>query len=156
MAWIETHSASFTARHESSATEEAREVLDGLERFRAELDGRFPETPGEVAVIIHSQYAQLVVAQPMLPLAQLVAAPASRRYFGGWFSAGEVHVLAPRLLRERASAVEGSRQALMLSPQHEYAHLVVGRNNADLPPPFTPRSLREYLRWAWLCEGAAT
>ena len=156
MAWIETHSASFTARHESGDTQSAREVLDELERFRAELDGRFRETPGEVAVVIHAQYAQLVIAQPAVPLAQLVAAPASRRYFGGWFGAGEVHVLAPRLLRQRASAVEGSLQALMLAPRHEYAHLVVGRNNADLPPPFTPRTLREYVRWAWLCEGAAT
>jgi hypothetical protein len=33
---------------------------------------------------------------------------------------------------------------------------VVGALNRGLPPPFTPRSFREYLRWAWLCEGAAT
>jgi hypothetical protein len=44
----------------------------------------------------------------------------------------------------------------MLSPLHEYAHLVIGANNPALPPPFNPGSFRRYLRWAWLCEGAAT
>jgi hypothetical protein len=33
---------------------------------------------------------------------------------------------------------------------------VVGANNSNLPPPFNPGSFRRYLRWAWLCEGAAT
>jgi hypothetical protein len=65
-------------------------------------------------------------------------------------------VLSPDALEERASPVEGSREALMLSPLHEYAHLVVGANNPALPPPFNPGSFRRYLRWAWLCEGAAT
>lgn len=156
MAWVETQSPSFTARHASEATDGAHEVLSDLERFRNDLDKRFPATPGEVAVVLHSHYVQLALAQPWLPLAQLAAAPAGRRYFGGWFAAGEVHVLAPELLRRRASNVPGSREALRLAPLHEYAHLVVGRNNADLPPPFGPRSFRAYLRWAWLCEGAAT
>jgi len=156
VAWVETQSASFTARHESAAGDRARAMLDALERFRAGLERAFPDTPGEVAVVIHPQYAQLAMAQPVLPLAQLVAAPASRRYFGGWFASGEVHVLDPEVLRDRASAVPDSREALRLAPAHEYAHLVIGRNNVDLPPPFTLRSFRDYLRWAWLCEGAAT
>jgi hypothetical protein len=155
MAWVETQSASFTARHESSAGDAAQTLLDRLERFRAGLAGAFPDTPGDVAVVIHPQYAQLAIAQPMLPIAQLLAAPASRRYFGGWFAKGEIHVLDPEALDRRASAVPGSREALRLAPAHEYAHLVVGRNNLDLPPPFTLRSLRDYLRWTWLCEGAA-
>jgi hypothetical protein len=33
---------------------------------------------------------------------------------------------------------------------------VLGANNPALPPPFTPRAFGRYLRWAWLCEGAAT
>src|SRR5438874_1248509 len=49
-----------------------------------------------------------------------------------------------------------ARQALRLAPMHEYVHLVVGANNPRLPPPFNPRSFARYLRWAWLCEGAAT
>jgi hypothetical protein len=154
--WVETQSASFTARHDAAAGGEARSLLDDLERFRAELDARFGETPGEVAVVIHGHYAQLAVAQPWLPLAQLSAAPAARRYFGGWFASGEVHVLARDALERRASGVPGSRAALRLSPRHEYAHLVVGASNSDLPPPLSRRSFRGYLRWAWLCEGAAT
>jgi hypothetical protein len=86
----------------------------------------------------------------------MVAAPASRRYMAGWFSSSDLHVLSPRALEERASPVEGSRDALMLSPLHEYAHLVIGANNAGLPPPFNLGSFRRYVRWAWLCEGAAS
>src|SRR4051794_23468337 len=74
----------------------------------------------------------------------------------GWFSLKALHVLSPGALEERASAVEGSRDALMLSPLHEYAHLVIGLNNPALPPPFSPGAFRRYLAWAWLCEGAAT
>ena len=154
--WVETQSPSFTARHDSGSADGAHAVLDDLERFRVDLAHRFGDTPGDVAVVLHSHYAQLALAQPWLPLAQLATAPAGRRYFGGWFATGELHVLSPELLRRRASGVPGSREALRLAPLHEYAHLVVGRNNPELPPPFGPRSFRGYLRWAWLCEGAAT
>jgi hypothetical protein len=156
VAWVETQSPSFTARHDSRSSDGAREVLDSLERFRAHLSHRFPEAPGDVAVVLHSHFAQLAVAQPWLPLAQMATAPAARRYFGGWFAAGEIHVLAPDALRRRASRAPGSLEALRLAPLHEYTHLAVGRSNPDLPPPFSPRSFRGYLRWAWLCEGAAT
>lgn len=154
--WVETHSPSFTARHDASEAVGTREVLDQLEDFRAALEPRFDRTPGEVTVIVHSQYLQLAVAHPWMPLARMISAPAARRYFGGWFARDEIHVLAPDLLRRRASEVPGSREALERAPLHEYAHLVVGANNAQLPPPFTPGTFRRYVRWAWLSEGAAT
>ena len=155
MTWVESHSLSFAARHDDTQAREAAAVLDSLESFRAELDELFERTPYEVAVVIHPRTAMLTLAHPWLPVARMLAAPASRRYFAGWFSSREIHVLAPPALVERASAVVGSREALLLTPQHEYAHLVVGANNPDLPPPFTPGSFRRYVRWAWLCEGAA-
>jgi hypothetical protein len=155
VAWVETHSLSFSARHDSSQEAEAAAVLDGLEVFRDELSGLFSSTPFEVAVVLHPRPAALALAHPWLPLARLVAAPAGRRYFAGWFTEGEIHVLAPPALERRASAVPGSREALLLSPQHEYSHLVVGANNPELPPPFTIDRFRRYVRWAWLCEGAA-
>lgn len=156
MTWTESHSASFTARHEASDTDAAAKVLDRLERFRAHLDGRFERTPGEVEVVIHGQPFLLALAHPWLPVARMVAAPASRRYFAGWFSSGEIHVLEPAALQRRASGLPESRRALELAPLHEYMHLVIGDNNAGLPPPFTPRSFSRYLHWTWLCEGAAT
>ena len=156
MAWVETDSPSFEARHESTQADHAARVLDELEAFRERMDGMFERTPGEVAVVIHARSLMLTLAHPWLPLARLVAAPASRRYFAGWFAAREIHVLGPSALEARASAVPGSREALRLAPQHEYAHLVAGANNRGLPPPFTVRSFNRYLRWAWLCEGAAT
>jgi hypothetical protein len=154
--WVESHSLSFNARHEDFQAGDAAAVLDSLESFRAELGGLFERTPYEVTVVIHPRSAMLALAHPWLPLARLAAAPASRRYFAGWFSSHEIHVLAPPALEQRASGVEGSLEALLLTPQHEYAHLVVGANNPDLPPPFTLGSFRRYLRWAWLAEGAAT
>ena len=155
MPWVESHSLSFSARHDSSQAEEAAAVLAALEVLRDELNGLFERTPGEVAVVLHPRPWALAMAHPWLPLARFVAAPASRRYFAGWFGEGEIHVLSPPALERRASGVPGSREALLLSPEHEYAHLVVGANNPDLPPPFSPAAFRRYVRWAWLCEGAA-
>ena len=146
MAWVETLSPSFAARHDSNAADDAARVLDELEAFRERLGGLFDRTPGDVAVVIHPHPVMLALAHPWLPLARLVAAPASRRYFAGWFSSREIHVLSRAALERRASGVEGSREALLLAPQHEYAHLVVGANNPDLPPPFGPRSFRRYMR----------
>jgi hypothetical protein len=154
--WVESHSLSFSARHESEQAEQATEVLERLESFRSELAGLFERTPGEISVVIHPRPLMLAFAHPWLPLARLMAAPASRRYFAGWFSRDEIHVLAPQALERRASGVPGSLEALLLTPQHEYAHLVLGANNPDMPPPFTGGGFRRYLRWAWLCEGAAT
>lgn len=156
MPWVETQSLSFSARHDSRHVEHATRVLEALEEQREELAERFKRTPGQVAVVIHPRPLALALAHPWLPLARLTAAPASRRYFAGWFTAQEIHVLAPPALERRASGVEGSREALLRSPQHEYAHLVVGANNPELPPPFSVASFRRYVRRAWLCEGAAT
>jgi hypothetical protein len=154
--WVESNSLSFSARHDSSQRDEANRVLDALERFRDDVRGLFERTPGEVAVVLHPRSAALTLAHPWLPLARMLAAPASRRYFAGWFSESEIHVLAPSALERRASAVPGSREALLLSPEHEYAHIVLGANNPALPPPFSIASFRSYVHWAWLCEGAAT
>ncbi len=156
MPWVETSSLSFVARHESAQADAAQRVLDDLEAFRSELEGLFEEVPGEVSVVIHPRPLMLALAAPWLPLARAVSAPAGRRYFAGWFARGEIHVLAPPALERRASSVPGSRSALMRSPRHEYAHLVLGANNQSLPPPFGFATFRRYVRMAWLCEGAAT
>jgi hypothetical protein len=111
--------------------------------------------PLDIAVVMHPRSIALSMAHPWLPVARRVAAPASRRYFAGWFGENEIHVLAPSALDRRASNVAGSREALLLTPRHEYSHVVLGANNPDLPPPFSVDRFRRYVRWAWLCEGAA-
>jgi len=153
---VETDSLSFSARHESEDAGAAMATLERLEELRARLDGLFETTPGEVSIVMHRHPAALALAHPWLPLARMLAAPAARRYMAGWFSTDEIHVLAPATLAARASRVEGSREALLLSPLHEYAHLVIGANNPALPPPLATRTFSRYVRWAWLCEGAAT
>jgi len=155
VAWVETHSLSFQARHDSSRAREAELVLDDLEDFRAKLEGLFEHVPGGVTVVIHPNELALSLAAPWLPLARAVSAPAGRRYFAGWFTEREIHVLAPEALQQRASGTPGSREALRRSPRHEYAHIVLAANNPSLPPPFTPATFRRYVKAAWLCEGAA-
>jgi hypothetical protein len=156
MAWVESRSDSFVARHESEDADAVARLLDALEAFRDELSGRFEHAPGELAVVVHARPFALDLAQPWLPLARFFAAPAARRYMTGWFSSTEIHVLGPAALEKRASAVPGSREALRLGPLHELAHIFVGLNNDAMPPPFTVGSFRSYLRSAWLSEGAAT
>lgn len=156
MAWIESQSMSFSARHETRHADAAATLLQRLEEFRVELDGVFERTPWDVAVVIHPSAFELALAHPWLPIARMFAAPASRRYFAGWFTTGEIHVLAPEALEARASRVPGSREALARSPHHEYAHLALAENNPTLPPPFNLRTFRKYLELAWVCEGAAT
>jgi hypothetical protein len=153
--WEESHSPTFSARHDSSQRAEAAAVLESLEAFREEVEGLFEHAPADIAVVLHPRAAALTLAHPWLPLARSVAAPASRRYFAGWFTERDIHVLSSPALEKRASKVPGSREALLLSPLHEYSHLVLGANNPDLPPPFSPAAFRRYVRWAWLCEGGA-
>jgi hypothetical protein len=153
--WEESHSPTFSARHDSSQRTEAAAVLESLEAFRLEVDGLFDRAPGDIAVVLHPRAAALALAHPWLPIARMVAAPASRRYFAGWFTEADIHVLSPPALERRASKVPGSREALLLAPLHEYSHLVIGANNPELPPPFSPSAFRRYVRWAWLCEGGA-
>jgi hypothetical protein len=155
MAWAETKSPSFSARHDSRLGDEAEETLHELEGFRSQLAERFERVPGDISLVIHPSATQLSLAHPSLPLARAGAAPASRRYYAGWFGWQEIHVLAREVRAARASAVPGSLEALRLTPLHEYAHVVVGANNGRLPPPFTPPRFWRYVSWAWLCEGAA-
>ena len=55
---------------------------------------------------MHARSIALSLAHPWLPLARRVAAPASRRYFAGWFAEHEIHVLAPE--RARAPGLGGA------------------------------------------------
>jgi hypothetical protein len=153
--WDESASPHFAARHELADAEDVAGVLDLLEGTRERLAGVFARLPGDVEVVVHGSDAALTAAQPYLPLLRRMTAPASRRYLVGWFSADTIHVLAPRVLEARASAVPGSREMNLLAPAALYAQLVIGANNRWLPPPFRPNSFARYVRWAWLQAGAA-
>jgi hypothetical protein len=154
LAWLETASDSFVARHDARDAPDVERVLAQLEHARSRLDARFPERLGELSVVIHGSAAQLDAAEPWLPLQRRLTAPAGRRYLVGWAAERELHVLAPRLLAQRASNVEGSLELLMLAPAALLARRYVAANHAGMPPPFGPRSFARWLRWAWLLEGA--
>jgi hypothetical protein len=153
-AWVETASPNFTARHDLLDEEDVVGVLELLEGTRERLAAAFPTVPDEVDVVIHGTRTQLYLAQPEVPVVNRLTDPAARRYLTGWVASGEIHMLAPRHLRARASNVPGSREMAMLSPAALYAQLVVGANNPLLPPPFRPGSFTRLLRWAWLWAGA--
>jgi hypothetical protein len=154
MAWVETESLSFTARHETEDTESAQRTLDSLEDLRLRLEERFAEAPAKVTAIVHPTPAWLAAAHPYLPAARMAAAPAARRYLAGWAMATELHVLNDDYL-ERRAAGEHSRAALLGTAERLYVQVVLGANNEKLPPPWGPRRFGRYLRWTWLVEGAA-
>src|SRR5690349_19684045 len=114
--WTETASDTFVARHDERDAADAERVLAQLEFARTQLESRLDVQLGELAVVLHGSPAQLDAAQPWLPLQRRLTAPAARRYIVGWAGERELHVLAPRLLAQRASNVEGSLEMLMLAP----------------------------------------
>jgi hypothetical protein len=116
MAWLETASETFVARHDERDAEDALRVLAQLEHARPRLQRRLGAEVGELAVVLHPTSAQLDAAQPWLPIQRARTAPAARRYVVGRVTEGELHVLAPRVLAARASNVEGSLELLMLAP----------------------------------------
>jgi len=153
--WLESASETFVARHDERDADDVPRVLAQLEHARTRLEERFEARPGELAVVLHPNAAQLDAAQPWLPIARRMTAPAARRYVVGWAGERELHVLAPRLLAHRASNVEGSLEMLMLAPSALLARRYVAAGHPPLPPPAGPRRLARWGRWAWLVEGAA-
>lgn len=154
MTWIETHSLSFTARHESGDEDCAQSTLDRLEDLRLDLEERFERAPGGITVIVHPHPGWLAAAHPFLPAARWAAAPAGRRYLAGWAMATELHVLNDDFMDRRAAG-DDSRRALRGTAERLYVQIVLAANNERLPPPWGPRRFGRYLRWAWLMEGAS-
>jgi hypothetical protein len=155
VAWVESSSPSFRARHDSAHADDADRVLHSLERTRAYLAQYFPHTVEGISVVFHPSVASLSVARPLVPLAWLSTAPAARRYVAGWCGPHELHVLLPDALEARASSVTGSREMLGRAVPALYARRVIAECNRDIPRHLGPGRVRVALRWAWLLEGAA-
>jgi hypothetical protein len=153
LAWVESISPSFRARHHVAHADDADRVLYGLEKTRARLEEVFPRLPEGMTVVLHGGPLGLAFTNPLLPVVWTVATPASRRYIAGWVGERELHVLAPRALEARASSVEGSRQMLALAPDALYAKRVIQENTPALAK--APQRMSVQLRWAWLIEGGA-
>jgi hypothetical protein len=153
MAWVESTSRSFRARHDSGCDEDVGRVLTSLEQTREYLAELFPRAVDEVTVVLHGETISLSLSNPALPLRWLTTAPAARRYVAGWAGRHELHVLAPAALDARASTVPGSREMLSLTAAALYARRVIAENNRDLPRARTPARVAAELRWAWLLDG---
>lgn len=155
MTWVESASPSFRARHDSAHGDDAARVLHSLELARRDLAEYFPIDAAGLTVVLHSSTASLWAARPLLPVAWVTTAPASRRYLAGWAGGDELHLLAPAALEARASNVPGSREMLELTPAALYARRVITESNHDLPQRRGPGRVAAELRWAWLLEGSA-
>ena len=142
MAWIETESLSFIARHESDDESSAQRTLDALEDLRLRLEDRFDDAPGGITVVVHPTPAWLTAAHPFLPAARLAAAPAGRRYLAGWAMASELHVLNDEYL-ERRAAGEDSLAALYGTAERLYAQIV---HRHQQRPPATALGAAQVLR----------
>jgi hypothetical protein len=148
LSWVETASETFVARHDERDADDARRVLAQLEHARPRLERRLQAEVGELAVVLHPSSAQLDAAQPWLPVQRARTAPAARRYLVGTVGDDEIHVLAPRVLAQRASNVEGSLELLMLAPSALLAKRLLAPAGAG--------RIRRRLRDApWRLEGAA-
>jgi hypothetical protein len=154
MAWVESVSASFRARHDEADADDADRTLGSLERTRDRLDELFPRTVADLTVVLHRDSLSLTMSNPLLPVQRLATAPAARRYVAGWAGREELHVLVSSALRERASNVPGSAEMLALTAASLYARRVVIENNGDLPRRW-PLTRVAQTRWAWLVEGSA-
>jgi hypothetical protein len=158
MAWVESVSASFSARHDSGAGDDARRVLQSLERTREHLQAFFPRAPGGLTIVLHSGRAGLIATNPLLALAWLTTAPAARRYIVGWDGRSELHMLEPALLAAKASkgwAGSGAREMLEYGAACLYARRVIIASNKDLARVMPALRIRRELRWAWMLEGGA-
>ena len=155
MAWVETESLSFTARHETADDACAQRTLDRLEDLRLRLEDRFDDAPGGITVIIHPSPGWLAAAHPFLP-----AAPGwpRRRPGAATWPAGRwprSSTSSTTSTRTAAPPGEDSLAALRGTAERLYAQIVLAANNERLPPPWGPRRFARYVRWAWLIEGGA-
>src|SRR4029078_12948890 len=62
--WEESHSPTFSARHDSSQRGEAAAVVESLEAFRHEVAGLFERAPSDIAVVLPPRAAALTLAHP--------------------------------------------------------------------------------------------
>jgi len=154
MAWTETTSLTFSARHDDADSTYSETVLDDLESLSLRLEDRFETVPGGITVVVHPNGVWLNFAHPFLPLVRWSSAPAGRRYLVGWAMTGEIHVLGEAALLRRAAG-DASFEALRGTAERLYAQLVIAANNGRMPPPWSPTNFRRYLDWAWLVEGSA-
>jgi hypothetical protein len=153
--WVESASESFECRHSSECGDDARQVLGSLQRTRERLSRWFPRTVDELTVVLHDSVASLALTNPLLPMVWMATEPGARRYVTGWVGRRELHVLAPTVLRQRASRLPGSEEMLALTPSSLYARRVIAEcNHAVQHSRIRGRGMPE-LRWAWLLEGAA-
>jgi hypothetical protein len=62
VAWVESSSPSFTARHESTHADDADRVLYSLELTREYLAAYFPRSVEGISVVFHPSVPSLAIA----------------------------------------------------------------------------------------------
>ncbi len=158
MAWEQSSSASFAARHATSDAGDARRVLRSLEHVRVQLEQVLDAPPPEMTVVLHPGLVALSLSNPLFAAQWAISVPAARRYVVGWSGRREIHALSPAALRDRAAAVTGSREMLRLGCAALYARRAFAESaittGSRIAAPRSLREARRELSWAWHLEGA--
>ena len=152
MAWIETESLSFAARHEAQDSDSAsarwtRSRSCGYASRSASTRCRAGHwscitTPG------------LAGAGPSVPARRALVGGAGRAALPGRLGDGERAARPQRRPPDRRAAGEDSLRG---AARHRRAPLRPARGRREqhrLPPSWAPRRFARYLRWTWLVEGA--
>ena len=143
MAWVETAaspSSPATSRHRPTRP---RRVLDDLEAFRTELEGAVRRRArrgrgGHPPAAADARAAP----RPGCRWRAWCRRPAGRRYFAGLVRRGEIHVLAPAALEQRASGRAGLARGAAAEPRATSTPTWWSApTTPSLPPPFTPGHL---------------
>jgi hypothetical protein len=155
LAWVESDSPSFHCRHSSENSADVARLLRTLEDLRERLSEWFPHQVDGLTLILHDSPMSLAASNPMWAALWAVTDPGARRFVTGWVNRRELHVLAPRYLREAAAGSTGAVQMLAHAALTLYTRRVVIESNHDLHFSSPPMRSLASLRWAWMLEGAS-
>ena len=144
MAWVESVSPSFRARHDSDCADDAERVLLRSSRRATRSTELFPRDRRRADGRAAPRRVLALAVQPDAAAAVARHRARARRYVAGWAGAARNCTCSrPRPSTARASNVPGSREMLELAPAALYTRRVIIENNRDLPRLGTPaRSAR--------------
>ena len=156
VAWVETASLSFVARHEREIAEGPRRCSRTWSASARSSSRGSSSVPGEVAVVMHPRPLMLNLAAPWLPLARLVSAPPAGATSPASSAAARSTCWrpphwsgAPRPCRDRARCC--------CAPRGTSTRTSWSAPTTRPPTPLLAvHASARYVEMAWLCEGAAT
>ena len=155
MAWVDTASETFVARHDERDEEDAARVLAQLEFARTRLEERFDHAPrrarGRPALLGRPARRRAAVAAGRAPPHRARRAPLRRR-LGRPARAARARAAAARAPRLQRRGLAGDADAGALGAARAPLRR---RRPPEAAAAAQPPRVARWARWAWLVEGAA-